>query len=157
MCGTELPEHFYLGGATTLRGFRQRGAPRTPTTRIHYYPSKSMSAHFTQMYWASGVHMYWASGVHLYTPLPFRPGAGGLGDLFRSHLFANAGCLAGPEESSAMSLSSLSQVRVSIGAGIALRLGRVAKAELNYCVPIRACAGDATAPGLQLGVGAHFL
>ncbi|KAG7295666.1 hypothetical protein JYU34_021950 [Plutella xylostella] len=139
MFGTELTEHFYLGGATTLRGFRQRGAGPHSDNQ------------------ATGGRMYWASGVHLYTPLPFRPGAGGLGDLFRSHLFANAGCLAGPEESSAMYLSSLSQVRVSIGAGIALRLGRVAKAELNYCVPIRACAGDATAPGLQLGVGAHFL
>ena len=27
--------------------------------------------------------MYWASGLHLYTPLPFRPGRDGYGDLFK--------------------------------------------------------------------------
>lgn len=53
----------------------------------------------------SSLQMYWASGVHVYTPLPFLAGrgggaggggGGGLGDLFRSHLFLNAGCLAMP-------------------------------------------------------------
>ena len=27
--------------------------------------------------------MYWATGLHLYTPLPFRPGRDGYGDLFK--------------------------------------------------------------------------
>jgi len=36
---------------------------------------------------------YWAGGLHLYTPLPFRPGKGGFGDLFRMHFFLNAGNL----------------------------------------------------------------
>lgn len=36
---------------------------------------------------------YWAGGLHLYTPLPFRPGRGGFGDLFRTHFFLNAGNL----------------------------------------------------------------
>lgn len=36
---------------------------------------------------------YWAGGLHLYTPLPFRPGKGGFGDLFRTHFFLNAGNL----------------------------------------------------------------
>jgi hypothetical protein len=36
---------------------------------------------------------YWAGGLHLFTPLPFRPGKGGFGDLFRMHIFLNAGNL----------------------------------------------------------------
>lgn len=35
--------------------------------------------------------MYWAGALHLYTPLPFRPGCGGFGELFRTHFFVNAG------------------------------------------------------------------
>jgi hypothetical protein len=37
--------------------------------------------------------VYWLSGLHIYTPLPFRPGKGGFGDLFRTHLFVTAGNL----------------------------------------------------------------
>lgn len=40
-----------------------------------------------------GGEVYWAGGLHLYTPLPFRPGKGGFGDLFRTHFFLNAGNL----------------------------------------------------------------
>lgn len=35
--------------------------------------------------------LYWSCGLHLFTPLPFRPGKGGFGELFRTHLFVNAG------------------------------------------------------------------
>ncbi|XP_047513632.1 sorting and assembly machinery component 50 homolog A [Pieris napi] len=137
--GTEIPELFYLGGPATIRGFQQRGA----------------GPHCDGL--ATGGTMYWASGLHLYTPLPFQPGKGGLGELFRSHLFLNGGCLAHPEEKTQAIIESLSSVRVSCGAGVALRLGRVARVELNYCFPLRAAAGDAPAPGIQLGVSAHFL
>ncbi|CAH2252730.1 jg10181 [Pararge aegeria aegeria] len=101
--------------------------------------------------------VYWASGLHLYTPLPFQPGKGGLGELFRSHLFVNAGCLAHPEEAGAAVLEALGEARVACGAGVALRLGRAARVELNYCVPLRARPSDVAAPGLQLGVAAHLL
>jgi 1,4-dihydroxy-2-naphthoate octaprenyltransferase len=40
---------------------------------------------------ALGGDMYCMGALHLYTPLPFRPGIGGFGDLFRSHFFINAG------------------------------------------------------------------
>jgi hypothetical protein len=36
---------------------------------------------------------YWAGGLHLFTPLPFNPGKGGIGDLFKTHIFINAGNL----------------------------------------------------------------
>ncbi|XP_034828126.1 sorting and assembly machinery component 50 homolog [Maniola hyperantus] len=139
MYGTDIPDHFYLGGPATVRGFRQRG----------------VGPHADQH--ALGGTVYWASGLHLYTPLPFQPGKGGLGDLFRSHLFLNAGCLAHPEETGLAMVESLSEARVACGAGVALRLGRAARVELNYCIPLRARPHDVPAPGLQFGVAAHLL
>ena len=56
-----------------MRGFELRGAG----------PSADGSA--------LGGSMYWASGLHLYTPLPFRPGRDGYGDLFKTHVFVTAG------------------------------------------------------------------
>ncbi|XP_013175880.1 PREDICTED: sorting and assembly machinery component 50 homolog A [Papilio xuthus] len=136
--GTELADRFFLGGPATLRGFAQRGVgPRADGLAL-------------------GGTMYWATGVHVYAPLPFVSSRGGLADLFRSHLFLNAGCLAHPEEGESV-VSALSEVRVAGGCGVALRLGRVARVELNYCVPLRAATADCAAPGLQLGVAAHFL
>ena len=40
-----------------------------------------------------GADSYWAAGLHLYTPLPFRPGRGGLGDYIKTHFFLNCGNL----------------------------------------------------------------
>jgi len=47
--------------------------------------------------------------------------------------------------------------RLSYGLGLALKLGGVARIELNYCVPVKASRGDKPAPGLQFGVGVNFL
>ena len=68
-----LMEQFFSGGPLNLRGFELRGAG----------PSSDGSA--------LGGSMYWASGLHLYTPLPFRPGRDGYGDLFKTHIFVTAG------------------------------------------------------------------
>ncbi|XP_026746115.1 sorting and assembly machinery component 50 homolog A-like [Trichoplusia ni] len=76
--GTELPDHFFLGGPTSVRGFQQRGVgPHNDGQAL-------------------GGRVYWASGVHLYAPLPVPGARSGLGALFRSHLFLNAGALALP-------------------------------------------------------------
>ena len=40
---------------------------------------------------ALGADTYCLGALHLYTPLPFKPGEGGFGELFRSHLFVNVG------------------------------------------------------------------
>ena len=37
------------------------------------------------------IQAYWAGALHLFTPLPFRPGRGGLGDILRTHFFLNIG------------------------------------------------------------------
>ena len=66
-------EQVCSGGPLNLRGFELRGAG----------PSADGSA--------LGGSMYWASGLHLYTPLPFRPGRDGYGDLFKTHVFVTAG------------------------------------------------------------------
>ncbi|CAB1323551.1 unnamed protein product, partial [Coregonus sp. 'balchen'] len=93
-----------------------------------------------------GGEAYWAGAVHLYTPLPFRPGKGGFGDLFRTHFFLNAGNLCnlnyvgdGPQAH----LRKLAEcIRWSYGVGIVLRLGNIARLELNYCIPMGVQSGD---------------
>ena len=42
---------------------------------------------------ALGAEAYWLAAAHIYSPLPFRPGKGRFGDLFKTHLFINAGNL----------------------------------------------------------------
>lgn len=110
--------------------------------------------------------MYWAGGLHLYTPLPFRPARGGFGDLFRTHFFLNAGnlcnlnyggCRPDPPtppglfshlppptgEGPQAHLRRLAEcMRWSYGVGLVLRLGNIARLELNYCVPMGVQGGD---------------
>ena len=87
-----------------------------------------------------GGTVYWASGLHLYTPLPFRPGKGGLGDLFKSHVFVTAGnvgnyWLSGHPGRDFNKVTE--NFRLSYGLGLALKLGGIARLELNYCVPVK--------------------
>jgi len=137
-----ISDHFFLGGSNNIRGFENCGVgPHSDGSSL-------------------GGTMYWASGLHLYTPLPFRPGKGGLGDLFRSHMFVTAGnignfWLTGNLKTDTESLTQ--GFRLSYGLGLAIKLGGVARIELNYCIPIKASRGDKAAPGLQLGVGVNFL
>lgn len=165
-----------------------------------------------------GGEAYWAGGLHLYTPLPFRPGMGGFGDLFRTHFFLNAGnlcnlnygeilktfascwvllrpwhlgviynckliyfepflvkltfttlgvhvvrtficssceymfrfplwlrsyvCLCSGEGPQAHLKKLAECIRWSYGLGIVLRLGNIARLELNYCIPMGVQSGD---------------
>ena len=87
-----------------------------------------------------GGTVYWASGLHLYTPLPFRPGRGGLGDLFKSHVFVTAGNVGNYWLSGhvGQDFNKVTEnFRLSYGLGIALKLGGIARLELNYCVPVK--------------------
>ncbi|CAG4948554.1 unnamed protein product [Parnassius apollo] len=96
--GSELADRFFLGGPASLRGFAQRGVgPRADGLAL-------------------GGTMYWATGLHVYAPLPFVAGRGGLAELFRSHVFMNAGCLAHPEEGESI-VSALSEACVAGGWG----------------------------------------
>uniref|UniRef100_A0A673XYE1 SAMM50 sorting and assembly machinery component n=1 Tax=Salmo trutta TaxID=8032 RepID=A0A673XYE1_SALTR len=118
---------FYLGGPTSVRGFSMYSIG--PQSEGDYL----------------GGEVYWAGAVHLYTPLPFRPGKGGFGDLFRTHFFLNAGnlCNLNYGDGPRAHLSKLAEcIRWSYGAGIVLRLGNIARLELNYCIPMGVQSGD---------------
>lgn len=138
----KINDRFFLGGPLTLRGFTLKGVgPHSDGNAL-------------------GADTYWLAALHLYTPLPFRPGKGGFGELFRTHLFVNAGNLANLKlsDSPREILNGLkSNYRVSYGGGIVLRMGRVARLELNYVVPLHICQGDSVNPGLQFGIGFVFL
>ncbi|CAB1331730.1 unnamed protein product [Coregonus sp. 'balchen'] len=127
---TCIADRFYLGGPTSVRGFSM------------YSIGPQSEGDFL------GGEAYWAGAVHLYTPLPFRPGKGGFGDLFRTHFFLNAGNLCN---------LNYECIRWSYGAGIVLRLGNIARLELNYCIPMGVQSGDRICDGVQFGAGIRFL
>uniref|UniRef100_A0A8B9LG35 Sorting and assembly machinery component 50 homolog A n=1 Tax=Astyanax mexicanus TaxID=7994 RepID=A0A8B9LG35_ASTMX len=139
---TSIADRFYLGGPTSVRGFSMYSIG--PQSEGDYL----------------GGEAYWAGGLHLYTPLPFRPGRGGFGDLFRTHFFLNAGnlCNLNYGEGPRAHLSKLAEcIRWSYGAGIVLRLGNIARLELNYCIPMGVQSGDRICDGVQFGAGIRFL
>uniref|UniRef100_A0A8C7FS85 Sorting and assembly machinery component 50 homolog, like n=1 Tax=Oncorhynchus kisutch TaxID=8019 RepID=A0A8C7FS85_ONCKI len=139
---SSIADRFYLGGPTSVRGFGMYSIG--PQSEGDYL----------------GGEAYWAGGLHLYTPLPFRPGRGGFGDLFRTHFFLNAGnlCNLNYGEGPRAHLQRLAEcVRWSYGAGIVLRLGNIARLELNYCIPMGVQSGDRICDGVQFGAGIRFL
>ena len=131
-----INDRLFLGGPVSVRGFAMRG----------------IGTHSGQA--SLGGEKYWASGLHLYTPLPFRPGQGGFGDLFRLHLFLNAGSLS---ELNTSFKEFVTSPRYSYGLGVMVMLGAVARLEINYCIPKNAKPGDVINDGLQVGVGMSFL
>ncbi|KAJ8245532.1 hypothetical protein GJAV_G00271740 [Gymnothorax javanicus] len=139
---TSIADRFYLGGPTSVRGFS-----------MHSIGPQSEGDYL-------GGDAYWAGGVHLFTPLPFRPGRGGFGDLFRTHFFLNAGNLCNLHygEGPQAHLQKMAEcIRWSYGVGILLRLGNIARLELNYCVPMGVQSGDRICDGIQFGAGIRFL
>ncbi|KAF3706209.1 Sorting and assembly machinery component 50 -like protein A [Channa argus] len=139
---TSIADRFYLGGPTSIRGFSMYSLG--PQSEGDYL----------------GGEAYWAGGLHLYTPLPFRPGRGGFGDFFRTHFFLNAGnlCNLNYGEGPQAHLKKLAEcIRWSYGLGIVLRLGNIARLELNYCIPMGVQSGDRICDGVQFGAGIRFL
>ncbi|XP_026094568.1 sorting and assembly machinery component 50 homolog A-like [Carassius auratus] len=139
---SSIADRFYLGGPTSVRGFSMYSIG--PQSEGDYL----------------GGEAYWAGGLHLYTPLPFRPGRGSFGELFRTHFFLNAGnlCNLNYGEGPRAHLSKLAEcIRWSYGAGIVLRLGNIARLELNYCIPMGVQSGDRICDGVQFGAGIRFL
>ena len=114
---------FYLsGGPLNVRGFDTRGIG----------PSSEGSS--------LGGSLFWSSGLHLYAPLPFRPEMRGFADNFKTHMFLTAGNLGNFRLSGDMgrNLEHVTQdFRLSYGLGLAVKLGGVARIELNYCVPVK--------------------
>uniref|UniRef100_A0A8C6WRV3 SAMM50 sorting and assembly machinery component n=1 Tax=Neogobius melanostomus TaxID=47308 RepID=A0A8C6WRV3_9GOBI len=139
---TSIADRFYLGGPTSVRGFSMYSMG--PQSEGDYL----------------GGEAYWAGGLHLFTPLPFTRRRGGFMDLFRTHLFLNAGnlCNLNYGEGPASHLQRLAEcVRWSYGLGLVLRLGNIARLELNYCIPMGVQSGDRICDGVQFGAGIRFL
>jgi len=136
-----LADRFYLGGPLTLRGFENRGVgPHSEGCGV-------------------GAETFWCSGAHLYSPLPLLKRTT-ITDLFRLHLFANAGNIGNFQfsEDYTQYLNTLREnLRWAYGLGLILRVGQVARLELNYCVPVSAQNGDRPVSGLQFGIGITVL
>ena len=137
---TLINDRFFLGGPMSVRGFKMKGiGPRTREASL-------------------GADAFWAAGAHMYTPLPFRPGRGGFGDLFRMHFFANAGNVQNVEFTDSSEINKMvKDARWSYGLGIMMMIGGIARLEVNYCIPKNAKTTDGVNPGLQVGVGMNFL
>nr|XP_023026229.1 sorting and assembly machinery component 50 homolog B [Leptinotarsa decemlineata] len=136
-----IPDKYFLGGPLSIRGFEMRGVgPHSDGDAL-------------------GSMAFWAAGLHLFTPLPFRPGKGGFGDLFRTHFFMNAGNIGNFQLAKNSNLldNLKKNLRISYGLGVALRLGNMARLEVNYCFPYIFDKGDQIHPGIQFGIGVHFL
>ncbi|CAG5132667.1 unnamed protein product [Candidula unifasciata] len=136
-----ISDRFFLGGPLTLRGFNMKGCGP------HSHDN------------ALGAESYWLAAAHVYSPLPFRPGRGRFGDLFKTHFFVNAGNL-GTIDFNNLSASfndMFTTLRWSYGFGIVLCMGNLARLELNYVIPMRVQKGDKANPGLQFGIGVQFL
>lgn len=138
---TESPllinDRYFIGGPLSVRGYAMKG----------------IGEHSDQA--SLGGDLYFGTGLHLYTPLPFRPGKGGFGELFRLHLFTTSGNIT--DLNSVDLKDFLGNPRYSYGIGIMFMLGGMARLEVNYCVPRNSRQGDVINPGLQVGVGLNFL
>lgn len=135
-----LVDRFFVGGPLTLRGFNYNSiGPKADGCAL-------------------GGSLYWIGALHLYTPLPHGPKKGTFGDLFRVHLFANAGTLTNFSSSLKKCFESLStDIRLTYGIGLAYRLGQIARIELNYCIPVLYTTDDKLMDGFRFGVGVHFM
>jgi len=132
-----INDRFFLGGPLSVRGYAMRG----------------IGQHAEQA--SLGGELFWASALHVYTPLPFRPGKGGFGELFRMHFFLNGGNLGNVKDLDLKDF--ISNPRFSYGLGIMMIMGGLARLELNYCIPKNARPGDIINGGFQIGVGLNFL
>ncbi|XP_014206956.1 sorting and assembly machinery component 50 homolog isoform X2 [Copidosoma floridanum] len=138
-----IADNFFLGGPMNVRGFEIRGCgPREEGFSL-------------------GGNTYWAAALHFYSPLPFRPGKNTFGNLFRLHGFVNGGNvnnatikLGGTYEENLKILTE--NVRCTAGCGVAMKIGNIARIELNFCVPLKLLRTDVFQQ-VQLGLGVQYL
>ncbi|XP_043476493.1 sorting and assembly machinery component 50 homolog [Leptopilina heterotoma] len=136
-----IVDQFFLGGPLSLRGFEMRGCG----------PQKSGNA--------VGGDIYWASALHLYTPLPFRPS---FAEFIKLHGFVNGGNLdtlsrikTGSDYDEYLKIFT-QNVRCSMGCGIAMVLGNIARIELNVIMPLLFSRSDILTQ-FQFGIGVKYL
>jgi outer membrane protein insertion porin family len=130
--GIRLDDRFFLGGPSSVRGFRTDG----------------VGPHDGRDSLGGNVHL--AMGLSLYTPLPyFRTPA------FRGHMFANAGIVRSIRSKDQL-IRALMSPSISVGWGL-VYAHPMARLEFNFCVPLLASFSDKPRPGFQMGIGVGFL
>ncbi|KOC60825.1 Sorting and assembly machinery component 50 like protein, partial [Habropoda laboriosa] len=138
-----IADRFFLGGPLNLRGFDTRGCG-------YRHDGNSI-----------GGDAYWAVALHLYTPLPFRPGRNGFGDLFKLHGFINGGNVSNftfkfaNDHKENMKIFT-ENVRCAVGGGIAMKFGNIARIELNLIMPLLYLKSDILQQ-FQFGIGLQYL
>lgn len=140
-----INDKFFLGGPLNLRGFKHFGIG--PQSRRRPLGGTSM----------------WMAGLHLHSPLPLITSS--WKNRFRLQLFANAGNIVDINEPNLnffeiygyKTMKALSSnVRISYGAGLVMKITENAKIELNYVLPFKSQDSDLTDSGLQCGIGFSF-
>ncbi|XP_050530646.1 sorting and assembly machinery component 50 homolog A-like isoform X2 [Daktulosphaira vitifoliae] len=135
-----LMDKFFLGGPMTLRGFQSRGIGSLSNNSI------------------AGVTSYWVSAIHIYIKPLLGMENSRINDVFRLHLFCNAGNISFIGNDAKSSMSNLfKEFRLAAGVGIVARIGNSARFEFNFCNPLQYIKGDRTVNGFQFGVGVHFI
>lgn len=135
-------DKYFLGGPLSLRGFTNRGAgPHVDDCSL-------------------GNNAYWLFAAHLYTPLPFLHNHKSLSSWFRTHSFVNIGNLLSIEQLINERENRVKQLtnncRLSVGTGLVIAFGNIARVELNYVWPIWKIQSDKAINGLQFGIGVNF-
>ena len=130
-----LLDRAYLGGPLNLRGFGQNSiGPCSDGCFIGGMASFSTAAH--------GYYRLWPR------------------DTVFGHIFATLGSVHAVQHG-AVSTQVLRRLtddcRLSVGAGVAVKVGDMFRLELNYVLPLWYLPTDRTVHGIQFGVGVSFL
>ncbi|KAF7494496.1 Sorting and assembly machinery component 50 -like protein B [Sarcoptes scabiei] len=131
-----VSDKFFLGGPLNLRGFEMFG----------------VGPHGDQNFSSLGANKYWTGALHLYCPLPLSNSS--LDRLLQLHAFINTGSISNKLED----LYQKSNLRLSYGAGLVCTVGRYARLELNYSLPIWFNQkSDKLHKGIQFGIGLSYV
>ncbi|OWA54204.1 Sorting and assembly machinery component 50-like protein B [Hypsibius exemplaris] len=129
-----IGDRYFLGGLN-LRGFAQN----------HVGPHAGA--------FALGGSAYWNSGLHVYAPLPFGDPHQPLLRHIRLHTFFNMGNVA----SDAKDLPGLFHTfPASVGCGIVLALGKLARLEINFARVLRAKETEVQTGNFAFGFGVTY-
>lgn len=137
-----ISDRFFLGGPLSLRGFTTRGAgPQRDECAI-------------------GNDAFWLLGLHLYTPLPFFHKEEKLSSWLKTHTFLNMGNIFSVKNLKSLQENRLeylkAEARLSVGTGLVIKFGNIARLELNYVLPLWKQQNDRFVNGLQFGIGLAF-
>ncbi|CAG0914796.1 unnamed protein product [Notodromas monacha] len=137
----QICDRCFMGGPLDVRGFRINGAgPHADAAAL-------------------GASTKLAYGAHIYFPMPGISHYG-FSDSFRFHAFATAGHIGELQEKpnfEELRHTLRQNLRASCGIGMVLRLGDMARLELNYALPMIWQNGDQRQRGFQLGIGVDYL